>query len=83
MTQSKQWVKSVIDAEARRLATQEIRDAIGTVGENLLNKEDMTNMVSKILEGPGAKALRAKAKENIKKEAAMILATIGQMKGDL
>lgn len=82
MTQSKQWVQSVIDAETKRLAAAEIRDAIGTVGENLLNKEDMANMVAKILQGPGAKALRLKAKENIKKEAAMILATIGQMKGD-
>lgn len=82
MPNSKQWVQSVIDAETRRLAAAEIRDAIGTVGEKLLNKEDMANMVQNILSGPGAKALRQKAKENVKKEAAMILATIGQMKGD-
>lgn len=76
----REWVSAVINAKTRDLAATEIKQAIGTMGEQLLSRADMTNMVAKVVEGPNKKVLRQKAMEVIKKEAAVLLAAIGQMK---
>jgi hypothetical protein len=62
-----------------RMALSEVTSALGD-DQKLLNASDLSRMADDVIKGPMGSNIRTKAKKKLLSEAAIILATIGQLK---